>query len=358
VRCIHPILFLLLVFIYTYSHSFEEYYTTPGTRAQGMAGNFVALATDSSAIWYNPAGLGFNSELLELDEDVTLEYGDYVIFDDGPSSDKIFNKNSHIRYAGVRHDHMGFAFFRPYEFFSTSVIGGSNYFVYTRYTELKFAYGYEIYDGIAIGSSLDMVIQDYVSDCSTCEAPSGERGYGYSLGVLAKHNFNNGLELRGGVTIHSDIELDNAMPNQPSRPSILALGGAVGRPIFASYLLVTAQREIISYNQQHSALSINDSTDEPFKPSYTRTGFGGEWAFYPTDNTTIFLRFGVASTQSVQAPRYSIFNKINVSTWGLGVAFENGLVLDIAIENRNITYTPTDYTEHINLTSYSMSWSF
>jgi len=176
--------------------------------------------------------------------------------------------------------------------------------------------------------------------------------------VLAKHNFNNGLELRGGVTIHSDIELDNAMPNQPSRPSILALGGAVGRPIFASYLLVTAQREIISYNQQHSALSINDSTDEPFKPSYTRTGFGGEWAFYPTDNTTIFLRFGVASTQSVQAPRYSIFNKINVSTWGLGVAFENGLVLDIAIENRNITYTPTDYTEHINLTSYSMSWSF
>ena len=29
-----------------------------GTRAQGMAGAFVAVADDASATWWNPAGLG------------------------------------------------------------------------------------------------------------------------------------------------------------------------------------------------------------------------------------------------------------------------------------------------------------
>ncbi len=39
------------------SFAYEQYFTYPGTRAMGMAGAFIGQADDSSAVWYNPAGL-------------------------------------------------------------------------------------------------------------------------------------------------------------------------------------------------------------------------------------------------------------------------------------------------------------
>src|SRR5436190_4597571 len=45
-------------------------YETVGTRAQGMAGAFVAVADDASATWWNPAGLASGAYL-----SATLERG-------------------------------------------------------------------------------------------------------------------------------------------------------------------------------------------------------------------------------------------------------------------------------------------
>jgi hypothetical protein len=52
--------------------------TAPGTRAAGMAGAFVALADDASAVFWNPAGLVFGP-LFNLE----VDYGDRGVDDDG-----------------------------------------------------------------------------------------------------------------------------------------------------------------------------------------------------------------------------------------------------------------------------------
>jgi len=52
--------------------AFEQYFTYLGTRAMGMAGAFIVQANDSSAIWYNPAGL---AQPGAPKFDLTIEYG-------------------------------------------------------------------------------------------------------------------------------------------------------------------------------------------------------------------------------------------------------------------------------------------
>ena len=47
-----------------------------GARATGMGGAFVAVASDSSAIYYNPAGLAFQDGL-RMQMDTTLVHGNF-----------------------------------------------------------------------------------------------------------------------------------------------------------------------------------------------------------------------------------------------------------------------------------------
>ena len=51
-----PILFVLLLVV-TASDSSAQIVESVGNRALGMGGAFVAVASDSSATWWNPAGL-------------------------------------------------------------------------------------------------------------------------------------------------------------------------------------------------------------------------------------------------------------------------------------------------------------
>ena len=99
------------------SYAMEEFFTTPGTRAMGMGGAFVAQATDSSALWYNPAGLGFSKGI-----DVTLDYGDVVAakgHDDGSiSADGYYTSEKEIKYLAYNMWGFGMAYFRPYNFYA------------------------------------------------------------------------------------------------------------------------------------------------------------------------------------------------------------------------------------------------
>ena len=54
----------------------DPFLSYPGTRAKAMAGAFVAVADDSSACWYNPAGLATESF------DLTLEFSQAPGFND------------------------------------------------------------------------------------------------------------------------------------------------------------------------------------------------------------------------------------------------------------------------------------
>src|SRR5438128_6478424 len=49
-----------------------QHYEDIGTRAQGMAGAFVAVADDATATWWNPAGLASGAYLSAVIERSTL----------------------------------------------------------------------------------------------------------------------------------------------------------------------------------------------------------------------------------------------------------------------------------------------
>lgn len=57
------------------SLSFAQRFDSVGVRAQGMAGAFVAVADDSSATWWNPAGLATQQKVVDLALEVA-ERGD------------------------------------------------------------------------------------------------------------------------------------------------------------------------------------------------------------------------------------------------------------------------------------------
>jgi hypothetical protein len=57
------------------SLSFAQRFDSAGVRAQGMAGAFVSVADDSSATWWNPAGLATQQKVVDLGLEVA-EKGD------------------------------------------------------------------------------------------------------------------------------------------------------------------------------------------------------------------------------------------------------------------------------------------
>src|ERR671910_2614356 len=52
-----PIVVVLALYLPTTTVAFAQVLETVGSRALGMGGAFVAVASDSSATWWNPAGL-------------------------------------------------------------------------------------------------------------------------------------------------------------------------------------------------------------------------------------------------------------------------------------------------------------
>ena len=352
--------FIVLMSSYnvTASHGVEEYYSTPGTRAQGMAGNFVALATDSSAVWYNPAGLGFNTGHI----DMTLEYGDYVAFDGDTLDEGQLGSAKHLKFAAVAIGPVGIAYFRPYVFSSNSYAAFNTFLVETSYTELKIAFGFKPFPAVALGASLDKATMDSNSVCASCDGDTRGSDIGLSVGGLLKHRLENGIEWRLGTTLRSSLEVepgDGGYQDLPIRPSSRAAGAALGLPLKGTYLLVTVQTETIKYNEQHVSEEFTGAVANTVTPEYSRRGIGAEWTVYPDPNVTWMLRVGFAKTQTDLAGTEVLHDDIRALSWGLGLVLENGLVFDFAYESRNLTNSSNaNATQDIKLNSFSLSRSF
>ncbi len=105
--------FFMIMSLWNYPVSaYEQYFTYPGTRAMGMAGSFIAQANDSSAVWYNPAGL---MQPGAPKFDLTAEYGKVPQRDE---SGKYGSDNS-LKFASIAGSfekyHMGLSYFKPYQ---------------------------------------------------------------------------------------------------------------------------------------------------------------------------------------------------------------------------------------------------
>jgi F plasmid transfer operon protein TraF len=101
--------FWLVVFISAPVVARAQVYDSVGTRAQGMAGAFVALADDASATWWNPAGLATGAYFNGI-----LEYGllQQPRQERDPGGDPAAAWQSRLRSVSVAFPSLGLSYYR------------------------------------------------------------------------------------------------------------------------------------------------------------------------------------------------------------------------------------------------------
>jgi hypothetical protein len=382
----------------------EEFYATPGSRAMAMGGAFAAFAADSSSIWYNPAGLGFQAEGTT---DFTIEYGDVVVGTDrwgvNPESDSSYDIDSDVKYVGFSTHGFGIAYFRPYRFttYGYNADGGDNgelALVETSYDELKFGFGLPLDSNFAVGFTLDMIVRDGEIISTTCDTSSilndcaddsdlESTSFGATIGALYKIRLieQSMTDLKLSAIYRTDTFAEddfalNDVESLPARPTTLGFGAALSGPLtfintdnWGFFGTATAQYDMSEFEEVIYAGTPESTITgerEALKSEYDRLAFGVELQIITPQNLSVFLRFGLSETESdgettsvdfdPELPPYT--DSIESTSYGIGIVFgaDNQLVLDYAIEDREIFgakgTTFGDYDESLH--SFSVSYLF
>ncbi|KGD66226.1 hypothetical protein Y5S_00698 [Alcanivorax nanhaiticus] len=343
----------------------EEFYTAPGARAMAMGGAFTAVAADSSTIWYNPAGLGF---LPSNAMDITADYGSVIVGEEDPvlNADgkyELYKTDNELKYLGFSGKGFGIAYFRPYDFNTLATTdSGQNVRVRTEYQELKFGFGFDMNEYVAIGGTIDMVMQDTDSNCNSCDESDGESAMGFTLGALGKWTLDEASHtvFQAGATFRSDTDVDvvlGDLEDLPNRPEVLSLGVALKRPFtlggWSLHATGTVQRDDISYAKVRY---LGQST--PIAVDHERTAYGVEMQFITPANHNFFVRLGGYESEADGGDSaFKPYSEgVEANTAGLGVMFESW-VIDYAIENRTILKSDFSNVDDQDETLYSFSIS-
>lgn len=381
----------------------EEFYATPGSRAMAMGGAFAAFAADSSSIWYNPAGLGFQSEGTT---DFTIEFGDVVTGTDyyltAGESQEVYDADSDVKYVGISTHGFGVAYFRPYRFstFAYSPDSGETALIETEYDEVKFGFGFPIMENFSFGATLDVISRAGEIVGTTCpetsfncadESDLEGTSMGATLGALYKtriiESSMTDLQLSAVYRTDTFAEEDfaiNEFEAFPARPTTMGFGAALRGPItfidtgaWGFYTTITAQYDLSEFEEVIFAGTSTDTTGvrQSTESEFTRTAFGLELQIITPQNLNIFLRAGQSSTDSDGGTITATDNQGNVYTdvepytngisstsYGIGISFgsNNQFVLDYAMETRDIE-SPSSYLEEdeeVDLQSVSFSFLF
>jgi hypothetical protein len=365
----------------------------------GMGGAYVAHATDSSAIWYNPAGLDRSGY-----SDLTIEYGDFLTSTDSSdfNNECIQNFNcpltdteAGIKYFGYSNGSgFGVALFKPFEL-TTSIDNrdpddisndpsDTNFkSVETAYYELKIAGSHNLWssdesgDNISWGWGLDVFYQSL--DCDSCVDSFGEEaetedvvGFGASVGLLGKWmffeetqfplNLKLGLNYRSAsITSDDDLyEIAGDISTLPSRPESLSYGFSSGVPfnIVAMPFYVA-----ISYHIESSTFDQGNEDSFEFSYEEDKTALGLELTTSAFESVDIYLRLGMSETdiEGINVSAYS--PGYETTSFGLGARLGNWIV-DFAAETRSMDYNQDfaernrfNIDEDEDLTSFSISYS-
>lgn len=347
----------------------EEFFNAPGTRALSMGGAFAAVAADTSAIFYNPAGLGF---LPKDSSDFTVEFGDVLEARDRPlwQPGDIYESDRQLKYLGFSSRGFGLAYFTPYEFYTdaTSNVNNATYQVRTDYREFKFGFGGQMNENFALGGTIDYVTQSTSSNCPNCEESENELGFGATVGGLIKQRLDEAskLDLQLAAVYRTKTEVDVVLgefEDLPNRPQTTTFGAALKRPFtlgdWAVFATVAAQKDALAYDK---VLYVSGTT--PVAVDHDRTSFGGEFQFISPTNQSYFFRVGkYESSADGDADPTTGFEEfssgVEGTTLGFGIVL-NDWVLDYARESRTVEMSQAssatgapDQKETMNSISFS-----
>src|SRR3989338_1881334 len=324
------VIFLCLIVVPS-SFAYEAYFTTPGTRAMGMGGAFIAQSDDSSASWYNPAGL--MQEGLPV-ADYSIEYGGVPQRDDAGvyTDSKQDLKSAGVvwrRYRGSQGLGLGLLYFKPYRF---SILGPLGLMDYV-YNPLLISLGGKINEDFSLGGTVGFLLDKKIDFKNEKYNGMYELSADslISFGAIYRVVNKEKLKIKGGIVFRPETKLE-----------VKKSGGV---STLSAYIPKIAESRGGGLNIQTTAipsllLSLNAGYEQilwakAFTPNisgydYTRTSIGGE-ATTLIGETPLTIRGGYSNS----VPGNNQYTKITSITFGAGVPLKSFLI-DFALENRQI----------------------
>ncbi len=382
-KLVHASLIAGAVFAANNSIALEQFFNVPGTRAMAMSGAFIATAGDSTALWYNPAGLAKLSDSI----DFTIEQGDITQEEPDatwvPNTDR-YVEDSDVKYIAVAGGGMGLAYFKPYKFFNTAnyTNNGTTFTaeIETELSELKYGFGTAVADSVRIGGTLDMIFKEADINqigSNTNDDDLSQLEFGFSLGlqgdlalddmVMKGHKFSYGLMYRSGTDSNAEDDVyTDKVKGVPGRPEAVNYGIGYSAPlpvVLGVPLFLTFNYEIDNLVYE-GILNITSGTGNAESDlEETKKAWGLELQMFPSfmKNGSLFLRYGSANVDvdAVDNPSATIVNEFDVQSFGVGVRLGNWVV-DFAKETRDITANPSYNVpdQELDLTAISVSYGF
>ena len=350
----------------------------PGTRAKAMGGAFVGVADDSSACWYNPAGLA------TLGIDWTGEYSQALSVDDNGEYDNsntslFFGFKGGIEYGkkgGVNEGNsggLGLFYYKPYNVQTVlSGVPSSNGYIAGRLDEGIHIVGLvgagDVGHGLKLGCSLE-VVNVGLEDSDLYEYKKGGSlrrkvdvknmtGLSASLGLLwdavRVEEKNWGLRLGAAyrlpsaITTEQNNNLEKDMEDRVifKKPASYDFGVSLTKPLW---------RVIVTLSGQWGQTDYGTASDYwDFK--YSRAAGGAEVMVVVFKDYTLYLRGGGSKAEPDDDEFWP-----DIATVSAGFGFDIGKNTNIeaAWERRAINWT-NDYKEDqdIDLFSASLNISF
>jgi len=323
----------------------DPFLSYPGTRAKAMAGAFVAVADDSSACWYNPAGLATESFDLTLEFSQAPGFNDNREYSNEGTSIFLGFKGGSEKIGG------GLFLYSPYSIsYRFRVPDDSVYYDYlygyldeTLYISgLVGALGNKF---IKLGASLEMIYLDFgdsafygASWWGTTEIDTDPwdifSGVSASFGVLL-HPINlieHGFDLRLGAVYHLPSihrpgnyysEYAETLANKVifKKPSSYDVGVSAGVLLGSlAYMNFSAQYGEIDYSTANEYLDWQ----------YQKVAVGGELRISLGKIGLLSLRGGAYYSE----PSKDSIRKVSGVTGGIGLGLGQHFTLESSFERR------------------------
>ncbi len=371
-RILKGCIYSILVFIFTDLPVLADpWISYPGTRARSMGGAFTAVADDSSAIWYNPAGLTGKKGI-----DVIVEYSQAV---DIENSEFTNGENKFFVAADFRGKKigLGIAYFSPYTISwnypeSTNQIYGT---LKEDINVLSFGLAFPSFnERLKIGGTVELVTIDY-GDSSLyrdsygytyqeSNSDSSTSGFSGSIGVLldAIKIDSSAFTMKiGGVyrfkTSVGDTKTDDEIEDNIlfGRPPSYELGLSMAKGITRFKSTITAS---VQYgNTDWSEANSNDYYYRVMENRYDKVSFGLEWTKMLEGGIKyLSLRAGYYSSKPDEDYYYP---EVTGITGGVGLKLGKYFAIEATYENRNMEMESYfyNYNQRVGLYSVALTWS-
>jgi len=355
----------------------------PGARARAMAGAFTAVADDSSAVWFNPAGLaeeegedGMIGLILDWSQAMSIDE------EDGP-----LRSDETAWFVGGKYSHeklgAGLFYYTPYSIRYWAHDQGTKDTAYGKVNEVVQIIGAPLAvsffsGGIKIGATLEWVhlgihdsmvlYRDRWGWLDTYQmAEESADGFTGSLGTLLSLMDTRSSKVKvGGIyRLKSFTDIGNAAVHADGSGAVQRLfferpeSFDLGISFTKTYSKKKAQ---VVLSSQYGRTDWGGATKGDGNLKYTRISVGAEYAINNRDAIlkTKALRIGYYTAKPSEQGRVWNWPDVNAITYGIGISVGYESVrfgLDLTQERRSVK-DDFGYSDKATLTSLSLNCTF